>query len=166
MLNAWQTDAAAAGVAAPPSRVAADLGWREIIGIWLRAAWFIVPAAFAGGAACYAFSLTMSPVYQAQAVLMLDRPDSGRLDNPADSPAADSQQRATMVHSQIETIRGDTVVAAVIAKLHLADEPMFHPTPGLLSRWTNRPDVPSTMRSVSLAPPASTLVQSYLAHLT
>ncbi len=117
-----------------PVLAIAHMSWSKVLRVWLRYSWLILLVALLGAAVAYALSLAMEPVYETEAVLLLDRPYAGRLDNAADPTQLDAQQRAALVHSQIEILRGTDIVAGVINQLRLADEPMFNPTPGLRDR--------------------------------
>jgi succinoglycan biosynthesis transport protein ExoP len=130
-VTAWlaPADAHAKQQSQPPA-----IGWSDLLRAWLRSSWIILPVALLGGAAAFAFSLTLPPVYETEAVLVLDRPSAGHLGNAADEPQPDAQQRAALVRSQIEILRGNDVVNDVIGQLHLADQPMFNPDPGPLAR--------------------------------
>ena len=81
------------GPAPPP-----DLDWAEVLQIWLRSLWLIVPAAVA-----FALASLMAPVYEAKSLLLLDRPSSGALGSAADSQPAIAP-KATLVNSQIAAL--------------------------------------------------------------
>jgi succinoglycan biosynthesis transport protein ExoP len=108
-------------------------GWNEILSTWLRDAWYIVPVTLLGAALGYV-STFLTPTYEAEAVLVLDRASAGKLENAADSPTLDAQQKAALVRSNVEILRGTEIVDAVARQLDLAKQPMFTPGPGALSR--------------------------------
>lgn len=167
MLNAWPAEGGSGVGSDDPGT---GLGWLDIARIWRRASWWILALAVLGGAAAYAVSLTIVPTYEADATLLLDTPDTGRLGNAADTLPGDAQQRAAIVKSQTEIIRGESVVSSVIAKLHLADRPMFQPKAGLPARLGNLAASLFGGRQAVPHPPAplgtSALDRAYLDHLT
>ncbi len=153
-----------------------ELSWPDIVQVWRRGALLILLAGLLGATGFYALSYQMTPNYNAQAVLLLDRPDPGRLANPADAVQIDAVQRATLVRSQLEILRSDEIIRNVIRDLDLAHVPMFMPktslsgriasglarfaatlAPGLASPRTALPDDGSA---------ESALVREYLQHLS
>ena len=115
-----------------------SIEWGEVLRVWLRSLWFILPAAALGAIVAFVLASQMTPVYETGAVLLLDRPSSGSLGNAADSPPANPQEKASLVNSQIAALRGTAVVSRVIDQLDLAAQPMFNVPPGLMSRLLGR----------------------------
>ena len=150
-------------VAAPPG-----LGWGDLARVWLRGWWIILPVALLGTAGAVAFSYTMTPVYEAGAVILLDRADPGHLGNAADRPTPDAQDKANVVTSQVDILRGTDVVARVIDRLGLGATPMFNPRPGRLDELKHRvmawllPQEPAAPAGA----PGDRLIPLYLAQLT
>ena len=143
---------------------ASDLGWGEIFEVWRRRSWLIVLAALAGAVIAYACSYTITPVYEAESVLLFDRAHPSNLGNAADTPTADAMQRAVMVHSQVEILRSPEIVGRVIDRLHLAREPMFNPRPGLLARLKSM--LPWAHAGKPGGDARAGLVRAYLNHLS
>ena len=52
-----------------PQTVTLELSWSEIIGVWRRKAWLIVLLALLGAGLSWAFSLTITRIYEAGGVL-------------------------------------------------------------------------------------------------
>jgi succinoglycan biosynthesis transport protein ExoP len=125
-------------VIAMPSPAAADASgesqWSEIFRSWVRHSWLIVLVAVAGAALAFAYAQTMEVSYESDSALLLDRPSAGKLDNAADRTEYNADERAAMVRSQLEILRGAYVVNDVIQRLHLDTVPMFNPRPNKLTR--------------------------------
>ncbi|WP_276611184.1 GumC family protein [Lichenicoccus roseus] len=148
-----------------------ELSWAEILEVWRRKAWLILLVALIGAGLAYGFTLTITPIYEAESVILFDRTNSGRLGNAADIGSMDAMQRTTMVHSQMEVLRSSTIAMSVINRLRLADNPMFKPHQGLRARV-----IGLIARATSLnhlfSPPARPrdgmprLVSDYLDHLS
>ena len=150
---------------------APELSWGEILGVWRKKAWLILLLALCGAALAYAFSLSITPVYEAESVILFDRTQSGSLGNAADIGTLDAVERSTLAHSQMEILRSSGIAAAVIDRLHLADNPMFKPHPGLRQRITGLIARLPGLRALSASPaapqdPAARLMSAYLDHLS
>ena len=148
------------------------IGWGDILRIWLRSSWIILPVALLGAIAAFEISFAMQPIYEAEAVVMLDRPSPGRLDNAADAPLYDAQQRAAVMRSQIEILRGSGVVTGVINQLHLADDPFFNKPPSsgisrlLATAMTTLSVHAESPKNAVAASAEMRLTRLYLDHLT
>ena len=150
---------------------APELSWSDILGVWRKKAWLILLLALCGAALAYAFSLSITPVYEAESVILFDRTQSGSLGNAADIGTLDAMERSTLVHSQMEILRSSGIATTVINRLHLADNPMFKPHPGLRQRITGLiAGLPGlgVLEAHTAAPqdPTARLRSAYLDHLS
>ena len=141
---------------------AGELGWGEILDAWRRRSWLILLAALAGAAIAYAGSYAITPVYEAESVVLFDQAHPSNLGNAADIASTDAMQRAVMVHSQVEILRSPEIVGRVIDRLHLGREPMFNPKRGLLARLK----ASLTRAKPPSGDPRAGLVRAYLGHLS
>ncbi len=147
-----------------------ELSWGEIFSVWRKWSWLILLVALAGAAAAVAGSFAITPVYEAETVLLFDRVHPTSLGNAADVPTTDAMQRAVLVHSQIEILRSPELANTVIDELHLANAPMFNPKPGLLGTLIGRLrallPTPRASAPATAGDARSRLVQAYLSHLS
>ncbi|HYZ33300.1 MAG TPA: hypothetical protein VE684_13605 [Crenalkalicoccus sp.] len=119
----------------------APMTWGEVFRIWRRAAPVLLLAGLLGAAAAYLLASRMTPVYEASSVLLFSRSEganlgtaAANLGTAADAAPMDAVQRASLVRSQLEIIRGHEIVRRVIDELHLRDSPTFRPTASLRAR--------------------------------
>ena len=156
----------------------APMTWGEIIRIWRRFAPLILLVGILGGGGALLLASTMTPVYETAAVILFSRSEgansgsaAGNLGNAADASQMDAMQRASLVRSQIEIVRGDGIVRKVVAQLHLEGSPTFRPAPGVLERVVDGIErlTGLTLREPGTAggtDPMSRIVRQYLAKLT
>ncbi len=111
-----------------------ELSWGEIMQVWRKLSWLILLLGCCGAMVAYAVSFMITPVYEAESVILFDRAHSASLGNPADEVSTDAMQRASLVHSQMEILRSSDIIGTVIDRLQLAREPMFNPKPDLRQR--------------------------------
>lgn len=153
------------------------LSWGDILRLWWRFAPLLLLSGILGGGGAYLLASRMTPVYDASAVILFSRSEganlggtAGNLGNAADAAPTDAQQRAALVRSQIEIIRGSDIIQRVIAQLKLQDSPTFWVSPGLVARIGKALENLTGITMLAPAPDAgansmSRIVQQYLDRL-
>ena len=96
----------------------------DIIAMLRRRVWLILAVTFVCGALAVAFAYSLTPIYEASATILVDNRKKSVL-NPFEQVMNELPADTPTVESEVEMIRSNGVMLAVIEELKLRQDPEF-----------------------------------------
>jgi capsular exopolysaccharide synthesis family protein len=102
----------------------AEISLGDILAMLRRRLWFIVAVTLAATAIAVGFAYTLTPIYEASATVLVDNRKKAVL-NPFEQVMNELPADTPTVESEVELIRSNGVMLAVIEELNLRSDPEF-----------------------------------------